>query len=180
LICRARSSRWPRPEKISALRRNLTANSLALPQQMAIFGLAPAEDPRVRRCLLCLSILLTLPCAARAGQLSIADSIRPASLPAIEKVGAGAGAAPVLDLQFDPPVPAGENTQAVMPHAAPVPEAHDTEAPFSLGVKIRSGRERAGPPRRVASDPEEPLTLTDKVEGIVERSTFGVTGTYRF
>jgi hypothetical protein len=38
----------------------------------------------------------------------------------------------------------------------------------------------AGPPRRVVSDPEEPLTLTDKVEGIVERSTFGVTGTYRF
>jgi hypothetical protein len=147
---------------------------------MAIFGLASAEDPRVRRCLLFLSLLLTLPCAARADQLSAADLIRPASLPAIEEVGAGAGAAPALDLSFHPPVPAGQNTQAVMPHAAPVPEKHDTEAPFSLGVKIRSGREVAGPPRRVASDPEEPLTLTDKVEGIVERSTFGVTGTYRF
>ena len=147
---------------------------------MAIFGLASAGDPRVRRCLLCLAILLTLPCAARAGQLSMADSIRPASLSAIEEVGAAAGAAPVLDLKFDPPVPAAQDAEAVMPHATPVPEAHDAEAPFSLGIKIRSGREKAGPPRRVPSDPEEPLTLTDKVEGIVERSTFGVTGTYRF
>jgi hypothetical protein len=147
---------------------------------MAIFGLASAEDPRVRRCLLFLSLLLALPWAARADQLSAADLIRPASLPAIEGVGASADAAPVLDLSFDPPVPAGQNTQAVMPHAAPVPQEHAAEAPFSLGVKIRSGREVAGPPRRVASDPEEPLTLTDKVEGIVERSTFGVTGTYRF
>jgi hypothetical protein len=134
----------------------------------------------VRRCLLLLAILLTLPCAARAGQLSMADSIRPASLSAIEEVGAAAGTAPVLDLKFDPPVPPAQNTETEMPHAAPVPEAHDAEAPFSLGIKIRSGREKAGPPRRVASDPEEPLTLTDKVEGIVERSTFGVTGTYRF
>jgi hypothetical protein len=173
LTCRA-------PGKISALRRSLTANSLALPLQIAIFGLASAEDPRVRRCLLLLSLLLTLPCAARADQLSAADSIRPASLPAIEEVGTAAGAAPVLDLKFDPPVPAEQNTQVVMPHAVPVPEEHDAEAPFSLGVKIRSGREVAGPPRRVASDPEEPLTLTDKVESIVERSTFGVTGTYRF
>ena len=148
---------------------------------MAIFGLASAEGPRVRRCLLFLSILLTLPWAVRAGQLSTAESIRPASLPAIEEVGAAADAAPVLDLRFNPPVPAGQNTQAAMPDAAPpVPEAHDAEAPFSLGVKIRSGREVAGPPRRIASDPEAPLTLTDKFEGIVERSTFGVTGTYRF
>jgi hypothetical protein len=147
---------------------------------MAIFDLASAGDPRVRRCLLFLAILLTLPCAVRAGQLSMADSIRPASLSVIEEVGAAAGAAPVLDLKFDPPVPAAQDTEAAMPHAAPVPEAHDAEAPFSLGIKIRSGREKAGPPRRVASDPEEPLTLTDKVEGMVERSTFGVTGTYRF
>jgi hypothetical protein len=146
---------------------------------MAIFGLAPAEDPRVRRCLLFLSILLTLPCAAHAGQLSMADSIRPASLPAIEGVGATTDAAPVLDLSFDPP-PGEQGIETEEPHAAPVPEEHAAEAPFSLGVKIRSGREVAGPPRRVASDPEEPLTLTDKVEGIVERSTFGVTGTYRF
>jgi hypothetical protein len=147
---------------------------------MAIFGLASAGDPRVRRCFLFLPILLALPCAARAGELSMADSIPPASLPAIEEVGAAAGAAPVLDLNFDPPFPARQNTEAPMPQAAPVPEAHGAEAPFSLGVKIRSGREVAGPPRRVAADPEQPLTLTDKVEGIVQRSTFGVTGTYRF
>jgi hypothetical protein len=147
---------------------------------MAIFGLAPAEDPRVRRCLLFLSILLALPCAARADQLSAAESIRPASLPAIERLGASADAAPVLDLSFDPPIAAEQGTQALLPHATPVAEGHDAEAPFSLGVEIKSGREMGGPPRRVASDPEEPLTLTDKVEGIVERSTFGVTGTYRF
>jgi hypothetical protein len=142
---------------------------------MVIFGTAP-EDPHVRRFLLCLSILLTLPCAAGADELSAAWS----SLPAIEQIGATTDAAPVLDLSFDPPLPAEQRARAVVPHVTPVPAARDAEAPFSLGVKIKSGRDAAGPPRRVPSDPEEPLTLTDKVEGIVERSTIGLTGTYRF
>jgi hypothetical protein len=143
---------------------------------MVIFGTAPAEDPHVRRFLLCLSILLTLPCVARADELSAAWS----SLPAIEQIGATTDAAPVLDLSFDPPLLAEQRARAVVPHVTPVPAARDAEAPFSLGVKIKSGRDAAGPPRRVPSDPGEPLTLTDKVEGIVERSTIGLTGTYRF
>jgi hypothetical protein len=147
---------------------------------MVIFGTAPAEDPHVRRFLLCLSILLTLPCAARGGQLIAADSIAPESMQALERIDAATGAAPVLDLSFDPPLPAEQRARAVVPHVTPVPAARDAEAPFSLGVKIKSGRDAAGPPRRVPSDPEEPLTLTDKVEGIVERSTIGLTGTYRF
>jgi hypothetical protein len=133
------------------------------------------------RCLLCLSILLTLPCTAGAGQLSAADSISPESMPVLERIEALVDGAQVLDLNYDPPLPAVEqSTGAVVPHASPAPAEHAAEAPFSLGLKIRSGRDAAGPPRRVPSDPEEPLTLTDKVEGIVERSTIGLTGTYRF
>jgi hypothetical protein len=147
---------------------------------MVIFGTAPAEDPHVRRFLLCLSILLTVPCAARAGQLSAAGSIAPESMQALERIDAATGAPPVLDLSYDPPVPAELGPQPVMPDATPAPAEHAAEAPFSLGVKIKTRREVGGPVRRVASDPEEPPTLTDKVEGIVERSTIGVTGTYRF
>ncbi|MGH6916515.1 MAG: hypothetical protein ACREJ0_02320 [Geminicoccaceae bacterium] len=132
------------------------------------------------RCLLCLSILLALPCAASADQLSAAGSIRPESTPAIEGAEASADPAPVLDLSFDPPLPAEQRPPAVAPHAEPAPPGRDAAAPFSVGVKIKTRREVGSPASRASSDPEDRQTLTDEVEGIVERSTVGVTGTYRF
>ena len=133
------------------------------------------------RRLLCLSILLALPCAASADQLGAAGSIRPESTPAIEGAGAPADAAPVLDLSFDPPLPAEQRPRAVAPYAAPAPPGRDAAAPFSVGVKIKTRPPEVGnPAARATADPEDPQTLTDKVEGIVERSTVGLTGTYRF
>ena len=84
-----------------------------------------------------------------------------------------------LDLRFDPPVPAPQE-ETVVPQAAPAPAGHATEAPFSLGVEIKTPREVAGPPRQGATDPLDPPTLADRVEGLVERSAIGLTGTYRF
>lgn len=132
------------------------------------------------RRLLYLSILLALPCAASADQLGAAGSIRPESTPAIEGAGAPADAAPVLDLSFDPPLPTEQRPRAVAPHAAPAPPGRDAAVPFSVGVKIKTRPEVGRPASRASSDPEDQQTLTDEVEGIVERSTVGLTGTYRF
>jgi hypothetical protein len=134
----------------------------------------------VLRFFLCLSMLSTLACAARADQLGTAASIWPESMPGLELVGGSTEAAPVLDLSFDPPSQVAHGAGPVVTPASPPPAERHTDAPFSVGLKIKTGREVAGPPRRVASDPEDPVTLTDKVEGIVERSSFGLTGTYRF
>jgi hypothetical protein len=123
---------------------------------------------------------MTLSCAARADQLGTAASIWPESMPGFERVGGSAGAAPVLDLSFDPPSQAAHSAGPVVTPARSPPAERHIDAPFSVGLKIKTPRDVGGPPRRVASDPEDPLTVTDKVEGIVERSTFGVTGTYRF
>jgi hypothetical protein len=120
----------------------------------------------LRRNLLCLAILLTLPCAAHAEQTSPAE--------------ASADAAPALDLSFDPAVATEQQGAAVVPQAGPAPAAGAAEGPFSVGVAIKTRREMGSPAARATADPPGPPTLADKVEGIVERSTIGLTGTYRF
>jgi hypothetical protein len=118
----------------------------------------------VRSSVFCLAILLALPCAAQAEQSAPARA-DPAG----------------LDLTFDPAVAA---EQVAGPLAEPVgPAPQDSAEPrFSLGVdiKTRTRRDARSPATWTASAREEAPTLVDKVEGIVERSTIGVTGTYRF
>lgn len=116
----------------------------------------------MRSSVFCLAILLALPCAAQAEQS--------APVPA-DPAG--------LDLTFDPAVAA----EQVDPLAEPVePAPQDSQARFSLGVdiKTKTRRDVRSPATWTASAREEAPTLADKVEGIVERSTIGVTGTYRF
>jgi hypothetical protein len=122
----------------------------------------------VRSSFLCLAILLALPCAAHAEQ----------STPAIAEPSADAVAG--LDLSFDPAVAAEQSAGPALQHAEGARAGGDAAAPFSLGVKIKTRRVAGSPAAWVPSKQEEPPTLADKVEGIVERSTIGVTGTYRF
>ncbi|HEX5078218.1 MAG TPA: hypothetical protein VFV80_03645 [Geminicoccaceae bacterium] len=131
----------------------------------------------MRRWFLCLSILLTLSCAARAERLSSVPAIPPDGIP---PAGGEATDDAPLDLTFDPPSSAEEGGQAVLPQIAPAPAERHAEAPFSVGVEIRTRFDAAGPPRRAGGASQEPATLTDQVEGLVERSSFGLSGTYRF
>ena len=120
----------------------------------------------MRRSLLCLAILLALPCAAHAEQTSAAE--------------VSADAAPVLDLSFDPAVAAEQGAGPLVTHTNPAAPGRDVKGPFSVGVNIKSRREIGSPAARATAERPGPPTLADKVEGIVERSTIGVTGTYRF
>jgi hypothetical protein len=138
-----------------------------------------AEDPHLRRSLLCLAILLALPCAAYAEQTSAAGPIRPEMKPAIAAE-ASAAAAPALDLSFDPAVAAEHQGAALVPQAGLPPAAGAAEGPFSVGVAIKTRRDIGSPAARATGAPPGPPTLADKVEGIVERSSIGLTGTYRF
>jgi hypothetical protein len=125
--------------------------------------LDPGEDLCVRPLLLCLAILLALSTAAYAEQ------------------GDATAAEPGLDLSFDPAVAAvQDDTPVAIQATAPASPGHDLEEPFSVGVKIKTRPDLRNPAARAASDSDEPPTLADKVEGIVERSAIGVTGTYRF
>jgi hypothetical protein len=124
----------------------------------------------VRPFLLCLAILLALPSTAQAEQ----------SAPAIGGA-LSANGDPVLDLSFDPAVATEQDDAPVATQAAtPGSPDRDVEKGFSVGVKIKTRPDLRSPAARAASDGEEPPTLADKVESIVERSAIGVTGTYRF
>jgi hypothetical protein len=140
--------------------------------------LPSAEDLRVRRSLLCLAILLALPSAARAEQTGAAvlPEIKPAIAPK-----AFAHAGPGLDLSFDPAVAAVEDLAPFAPQpgaASPAPHVEDKR--FSLGFDIKNRGEIGSPAARATALQPGPPSLGDKVEGIVERSSIGVTGTYRF
>jgi hypothetical protein len=145
---------------------------------MAIFGLPSAEDPRVRLCFLCLAILLALPSAARAEQTGapVLPEIKPATA-----TGPFAHAGLGLDLSFDPAVAAVEDLAPFAPRPdAASPAPHVEEKRFSLGLDIRNRGEIGSPAARATALQPGPPTLAEKVEGIVERSAIGVTGTYRF
>jgi hypothetical protein len=97
-----------------------------------------------------------------------------------------ADAVPPLDLSFDGAFPVGQlsGAQVVRP-VAPLPRGSRpnrtiNDGPFSVGLDIKSGRQVASPAARATADQEATQTLTDKVEGVVKHSTFGITGTYRF
>lgn len=123
----------------------------------------------MRSFLLCLAILLALPCAAQAEQ-SAPASTDPA-----------ADAVPGLDLSFDPAVAAEQARVPLVERVEPGPQDSDAKAPFSLGIDVKTRRRDVRSPAAwAASAREEAPTLADKVEGIVERSAIGVTGTYRF
>ncbi len=119
----------------------------------------------MRSSLLCLAILLALPCTAQAEQSTSAHA-DPAG----------------LDLSFDPAVAAEQVAGPLAERVEPAPRDSGTAAPFSLGMDIKttSRRDVRSPASWTASAREDAPTLGDKVEGIVERSTIGVTGTYRF
>jgi hypothetical protein len=156
--------------------RNLTTSSLADRREMVIFGLTPAEVSRVRRSFLSLAILLALPGAAHAEPT---DVVRPEFKPAIEtEVPAAAG--PMLELGFDPALAVDEPAGPVMMHALPEPQVHDDAGRFSFGFDIKAPRQMGSPAARAAAVQPGPPTLADKLEGIVERSSIGVTGTYHF
>jgi hypothetical protein len=131
----------------------------------------------VHRSFLCLAILLALPCAAHAEQTGAA--VRPEIKPAIETE-ASMDAGPVLDLSFDPAVAAEQDLAPFVPQTAVAPPSRDVKRTFSLGVDIKSRREVGSLAARATAERPGPPTLADKVEGIVERSTIGLTGTYRF
>ena len=130
----------------------------------------------MRRSFLSLAILLALPCAAHAEQTVV---VRPEIKPAIEAE-APAPAGPVLDLGFDPAMALDEPVGPVMTHALPEPQVHDDAGRFSLGLNIKTRREMGSPAARAAAEQPGPPTLADKLEGIVERSAIGLTGTYHF
>jgi hypothetical protein len=62
--------------------------------------------------------------------------------------------------------------------ASPAPHVEDKR--FSLGFDIKNRGEIGSPAARATALQPGPPSLGDKVEGIVERSSIGVTGTYRF
>lgn len=130
----------------------------------------------MHRSLLCLALLFVLPCAAHAQQTGAA--IRPEVKPAIEAE-ATADAAPVLDLRFDP-APAAASPRPVAPQSDRTPSSREAKGPFSVGLDIKNRRNVGSPAARATAERPGPPTLADKVEGIVERSSIGVTGTYRF
>ncbi len=119
------------------------------------------------RRLVWLPFLVALPCAAGA------DDVRAAE-PAIVSADASDEAA-ALDLNVDPDLPSGQAIRRAAPRPQARPESKAGE-PFSLGLDIKTRREVGNEARQSASDP----TLGDEVEGLVKRSTFGVTGTYHF
>ena len=127
--------------------------------------------------LFCLAILLALPCAAYAEQTGVV--VRPEIKPAIE-TDAATDAGPVLDLRFDPAVAAVQDLAPLMPQAAAAAPAHEAERGFSVGLDIKTRREPGSPAARATAEQPGPPTLAGKIEGIVERSAIGVTGTYRF
>jgi hypothetical protein len=135
--------------------------------------------PPVRSCRVHLVVPLALLCAAGADQAGASESILPVVKPAIEDV-AAADAAPVLDLRFDPPLAAEQQTRTVVPQTTAAGAARETEGAFSVGLDIKTRRAVGSPAARATAERSGPLTLTDKVEGIVERSAFGLTGKYRF
>jgi hypothetical protein len=130
----------------------------------------------VRRSLLSLAILLALPCAAHAEQAAVA---LPEMKPPVEAE-APADAGLVLDLDFDPAVAPVEHASPFMRHARSAPQTHDDPGSFSLGLKIKPPREPGSPASRATAEEPGPPTLADKLEGLVERSAIGVTGTYHF
>ena len=139
----------------------------------------------MRRSLLCFAILLGLPCAVHAHAQQTGAVVLPEKKPAIgpeafapEAVTDGE---PLLDLSFDPAVAAVEDLAPFVPQAASAsPAPHVEEQRFSLGVDIKSRRDMGSPAARATAEEAGPPTLADKVEGLVERSTIGVTGTYHF
>jgi hypothetical protein len=105
--------------------------------------------------------------------------VRPEFKPAIEAE-APAAAGPMLELGFDPAMAVHEPAGPVMTHALPEPQVHDEAGRFSLGLNIKAPRELGSPAARATAEEAGPPTLADKLEGIVERSAIGVTGTYHF
>jgi len=139
----------------------------------------------VRRSLLCFAILLGLPCAVHAHAQQTDAVVLPEKKPAVAPEAFApeslADGDPLLDLSFDPAVAAVEDLAPFVPQAASAsPAPHIAERGFSLGVDIKSRREMGSPAARATAEEPGPPTLADKVEGLVERSTIGVTGTYRF
>ena len=124
------------------------------------------------RCLLLL-ILLSLPSVASADAV---EFFGPDIAPAGESAVASADE-PVLDLSLEPAAVAAPPRRTVPSLPQPASGGRATEAPFSVGLDIRTRHEVGDEARQEA--PEEP-TLTDEVAGVVKRSTFGLTGTYRF
>jgi hypothetical protein len=134
----------------------------------------------VRRSLLCFAILLGLPCAVHAHAQQTGAVALPEKKPAIAPE-AFADGEPLLDLSFDPAVAAVEDLAPFVPQAASAsPAPRVEERGFSLGLDIKPRRDMRSPASRATAEEAGPPTLADKVEGLVERSSIGVTGTYRF
>jgi len=138
----------------------------------------------VRICLVWLAVLLALPCGARADDPGALASLERESVPATARAEPADVASP-LDLSFDRAFPVGQlsGVQTIRP-VAPLAGASRPDrpvtVPFSVGVDIRTRRNLANPAVQATVDQDAAQTLTDKVEGVVRHSTFGLTGTYRF
>ena len=128
-----------------------------------------------------LSLLLVLPWAAGAAD---ADMLQPPVPPdlsaAVARAEATPHAEPELDLSVEPTLPALpalEDTRVIPALARAKGPEVDAQAPLSFGLALRT-RHEVGDEARQHYD--EPPGIGEKVEGIVRRSTIGVTGTYRF
>jgi hypothetical protein len=137
----------------------------------------------VRLCLLWLALLLALPWGAHADDPRAAASLDWESMPATAGTEPPADAPPPLDLSLDSTRSAGPGSPTIPP-VAPLAKASRADrtvsGPFSVGVDIKTQRNLANPAVRATLDQDTTQTLTDKVEGVVRHSTFGLTGTYRF
>jgi hypothetical protein len=128
-----------------------------------------------------LSLLLVLPWVAWADDPGMAqEPVPPEVTAAVARAEATFEPEPALDLSVEPTLPALpalEDTR-VIPALARVkrPEPH-AQAPLSFGLAVRTRHEVGDEARQ---DHDQPPGLGEQVEGIVRRSTIGVTGTYRF
>jgi len=123
------------------------------------------------RLALCLLPLLFLP--GIAGADSVSMSLLPG--PELASADGDASGEQLLDLSVEPLEPAQRPLR--VRRVSPAPRAKAPEAPFTVvtvGLDFKTRREVGDEAK------EDAANLVDEVSGIVERSTFGLTGTYRF
>jgi hypothetical protein len=138
----------------------------------------------MRRRIWLILILLGLPhvaaadTAGRVAAQAFAD--HEAALPRGER--SAASFSPALDLQFVPPQPPPLQPSAtVSPERQADPADHSRADPAagSLSFGLELQRRRA-PESRAWVDDENVPGLQDDIERLIDRSTLGVRGTYRF
>ena len=132
----------------------------------------------MRHAVLWMVVLASLPCAA------LADGDAPGAIDPAASAEAELLVSPALDLRLDaaelpaPALPPGQPALEAAPsdrYSTAVPPADDRG--LSFGVEVQA--HRAADRRALAAQPDEP-GVQDHIERLIEHSTLGLRGTYRF